>query len=400
MDASHGYPNRYTLPSYTHDALDFSRRQIRLLYLYKGQTTDINCFITTFDLGSVPSYIALSYAWGERTALASICLNSSQYLVQKNLFDFLSAFRNEPANDRYLWIDQICINQTNIEERNHQVQQMRHIYESCVFVIAWLGQEPQDVRAAGQYQLDILLHNQYFTRLWIVQEVLLAPEVWLLCGNVWISGRNITQRVQTYTWGQSGIPNAAIALFSPAHGGLQHSTHPLRSLVACINRYSGNGCADLRDKVYGFLGLIEKANSDIDHGLVVDYNKSVAEVYCDTIRAVSAHSSQGMEAAEFNWWEQEKRIYAENLGRNMNLGGMWGGYVPACDQHRTSHFPQTSAMTRYELENTGGESAENPSNLPAVDLYGPSAAYVYSPVAAYAHSTSAARIYHSAAEHT
>ena len=81
MDASRIYPNRYISPSYTHDPLYFSRRQTRPLYLHKGQTADIDCFITMFDLEGVPSYVALSYAWDERTAPTSIRLNYSQYPV-------------------------------------------------------------------------------------------------------------------------------------------------------------------------------------------------------------------------------------------------------------------------------------------------------------------------------
>ncbi|KAF2624318.1 hypothetical protein BU25DRAFT_308565, partial [Macroventuria anomochaeta] len=120
-----------------HQQLDLSRNQIRVLLLLQGHAPlTINCIVTTFDVANTPPYITVSYARGEAHLLETIQVNYGYYSIRRNLFDFLSAFQENTANHMYLWIDQICIDQKNIEERNHQVQQMQHIYKSCKFVIS------------------------------------------------------------------------------------------------------------------------------------------------------------------------------------------------------------------------------------------------------------------------
>ena len=42
---------------------------------------------------------------------------------------------------RTLWIDQICINQTDLQERSEQVRIMRQIYSKAQLVILWLGED-------------------------------------------------------------------------------------------------------------------------------------------------------------------------------------------------------------------------------------------------------------------
>ncbi|XPS79501.1 hypothetical protein M3J09_011482 [Ascochyta lentis] len=182
-------------PSYEYEPLDLTKHQIRLIKLDGEPVSQtICCKIATFDLTEAPPYTALSYTWGTPSPTYSIWLNERKFDVRENLYRFLIGFRPCNEDPVYIWIDQICIDQRSAIERNHQVAQMRDIYQRSLHVISWLGLKESDVEAAQAFhdtgdvmKLKALLSNKYFTRIWIIQEILLAPEVRLLCGNILIS---------------------------------------------------------------------------------------------------------------------------------------------------------------------------------------------------------------------
>ncbi|KAF1831728.1 hypothetical protein BDW02DRAFT_474539, partial [Decorospora gaudefroyi] len=76
-------------------------------------------------------YKALSYMWGPE-ASNDIILNDKCHVVRDNLYEFLflESLNRECEGTRY-WIDQLCIDQRNVQERNHQVAQMVDIYSSA-----------------------------------------------------------------------------------------------------------------------------------------------------------------------------------------------------------------------------------------------------------------------------
>lgn len=94
-----------------------------------------------------------------------------------------------------VWVDAICINQTSLTERADQVNKMGQIYSQCSQVVLWLGtdvvnpctgahpqrhhfQELIEDKAVGErYQIKQLLKRQYFRRVWVIQELLLALRV-------------------------------------------------------------------------------------------------------------------------------------------------------------------------------------------------------------------------------
>ncbi|KIM94077.1 hypothetical protein OIDMADRAFT_136612, partial [Oidiodendron maius Zn] len=85
-------------------------------------------------------YVALSYVWGGSGAPATIELEGRSFTVTPNLYSALKNLRHRSQN-RYLWVDAICINQADMEERNHQVSQMCFIYEQAAAVLMWLGED-------------------------------------------------------------------------------------------------------------------------------------------------------------------------------------------------------------------------------------------------------------------
>ena len=100
-----------------------------------------------------PNYEALSYCWGTETTERFIELDGKQSQITPNLYDALQHLRFERL-PRTLWIDQICINQRDVRDRNQQVQQMHSIYAGASSVTAWLG----NATAASETLLGALSH--------------------------------------------------------------------------------------------------------------------------------------------------------------------------------------------------------------------------------------------------
>jgi hypothetical protein len=204
--------------SFTYEPLDESRQQIRLLHIYRGAAytwlpisdTEFGCDLSTYSTidNSIPNYVSLSYTWGNPTPMRSIWMNGRRLTVRKNLFDFRECFSHneENAHHPYIWIDQISIDQTNEMERNEQVRRMPDIYRCAKWVIIWLDLSSRadfrkfkierehyappkertpfktNYKAATRAAVQILC-NRYFSRLWVVQEILLASKLRLFCGS-------------------------------------------------------------------------------------------------------------------------------------------------------------------------------------------------------------------------
>ncbi|KAG4442480.1 hypothetical protein IFR05_002032 [Cadophora sp. M221] len=140
-------------PDQRYEQLDPNRREIRLISLLPGKLFDpIAVALAPFSLDDedTPAYEALSYVWGETSDPQNIELNWVTFPVTANLYMALQ-FLRIPSGIRILWVDAICINQDDVEERNNQVSLMGSIYSSAWRVLCWLGDFKDDgvVHAAG-----------------------------------------------------------------------------------------------------------------------------------------------------------------------------------------------------------------------------------------------------------
>jgi hypothetical protein len=88
----------------------------------------IRCVFGCFSIDSAPPYIAVSYTWGSCTDTQEIIIEGQPYPVRKNLWEFLD--RIWYGTSDWFWIDALCIDQTNLSERNHQVNLMSRIYQT------------------------------------------------------------------------------------------------------------------------------------------------------------------------------------------------------------------------------------------------------------------------------
>lgn len=128
----------------------------------------------------IPDYEALSYVWGHPHKTKSIEVNEKILYITENLYAALMQLRIRGV--QWTWIDAICINQDNKQERGHQVRSMARIYGKAHHVIVWLGEEAcgSDIafeairnRSTSKNDDDAkkaiihLLERPYFRRIWV-----------------------------------------------------------------------------------------------------------------------------------------------------------------------------------------------------------------------------------------
>ena len=156
----HANMTKMAIPS-THNAvsyqpLDPSRRQIRLIEIDEPITTGLfhrrnpkqklSCRLKTVSLDDNPHFTALSYVWGPPPWQDDIIVDGALAKVPTHLADALRhvqvvwrrAFPGRDASSFRLWTDALCINQSDTEEKKHQVGLMGTIYSSAELVIGWL----------------------------------------------------------------------------------------------------------------------------------------------------------------------------------------------------------------------------------------------------------------------
>jgi len=122
-----------------------SCRLLRLLP-HTNENSPIECQIITCPLlysKKAHPYEALSYVWGPESNQRPISLDGDEFLVRENLHQALFHLRDEFV-ERVLWVDAICINQHNDNEKSHQVQSMAKIYAKASRVVVWLGAASDD----------------------------------------------------------------------------------------------------------------------------------------------------------------------------------------------------------------------------------------------------------------
>ncbi|KAF7555507.1 hypothetical protein G7Z17_g2165 [Cylindrodendrum hubeiense] len=237
-------------PAYQYSPIISRPRAFRLVRLLPphravfGDTLRIE--LITVDDDSACSYDTLSYTWGD----TSRSLPNRRVLVESQngphelrIYRSLElALLNVKAN-RPIFVDQICINQEDDEEKASQVALMRDIYTNCNHVLVWLGPETKESnsyfdyihqvceegtigRAIGPHKayfpqvfeavmnpnvqvtgpaledrddflmlvskygdsfplsgIEDVLRRPWFNRLWTIQEVCLAPNVLFICGS-------------------------------------------------------------------------------------------------------------------------------------------------------------------------------------------------------------------------
>lgn len=140
----HSDHSQNQIPSYRYDGVH-DDHSIRMLTLDPGTSDNpLRGSLALFDIDSGQDYETISYTWGEPTRDSEIVCDGKRIGITPSLAGALLRLR-WPNRERRLWVDQICINQDDEEERSQQVQFMNRIYENASHVLVWLGEDEQDL---------------------------------------------------------------------------------------------------------------------------------------------------------------------------------------------------------------------------------------------------------------
>ena len=184
-------------------------KKIRLLKLHGGDGQDINA--TLIVRNGQEKYEALSYTWGTEKATSVIQIYAGEEIYKVSITPSLASALRQlrlPDGPRLLWIDQLCINQSDHSEKTSQVPNMASIYNEAFNVCVWLGDDTKNnaeialrfikrildldeferlvvesVEFAEDWKaLFDLMTRPWFSRRWVIQEIALAKRATIYCG--------------------------------------------------------------------------------------------------------------------------------------------------------------------------------------------------------------------------
>ncbi|KAK1961150.1 HET-domain-containing protein [Colletotrichum sublineola] len=313
----------------------------RLVEVQPGERdAPVTVHLLAASLHGCPQYEALSYAWGDATqteaihvvALASRGDASSTTTTTTTTTTSLSVTRScaaalrrlrLPTEPRLLWIDAICIDQSSVPERNHQLSLMPQIYSGAACVVVYLGEssdaedsddamdwlrETQDPwltsgRQAVPGAISSLLGRPWFLRTWVLQEIQLARRATVVCGTRevgWEALNELRYMIDNNSRAEP-LPYAVQSLTDKSGRGRRKTwvpPYPVRLLQLLQNtRYLE--ATDARNKLYAVLPLLDwedqQRNLSVDSGdgnhapFAIpkgDYSRSPAETFAQLGRAL------------------------------------------------------------------------------------------------------------------
>lgn len=289
---------------YKHNALQDSS-SFRLLTLLPGTYgSPLRCQIDEFMRSSKTSYEALSYAWGdcnpsewlEVCEFADVEPNKRFIRITPNLYQGLQRLRTQ--DPRRLWIDAICIDQDDVQEKGHQVESMNRTYRDASRVIVWLGDDDAYPRTRAlltqdgknrwpltlpEVDLGELVTIPWFSRAWAVQEYILPQHVSYQLGSMSIPAQLVEIviiRHGAYLDGDKTLYDqwrSICLLFEYRRLVQEGSTDMVHQHLTMVRVFLDltrqRLCWDSRDRIYGILGIFDKTS------IVPDYSLSQQQVY-------------------------------------------------------------------------------------------------------------------------
>ncbi|KAK2608195.1 hypothetical protein N8I77_006819 [Diaporthe amygdali] len=308
--------------------------EIRLLYLSPSKFTHdevLHGTLVTTSLSARPIYTALSYTWANADGSRSL----SEEIFLGNLWTPLPITSNCAAALRrirsvheikILWVDSVCMDQLSTSEKSHQVGLMRDntiVYSRASSVTVFLGddEETPDARLLKKTSENVfysgtqgdvtwdawrdemavraLFDRPYWSRVWVVQEILLSKEAEVVLGNSSIP-------LQSLLKARLVEPNKSNRAFNIPSWLRLRKILPIEDFhgfSTLLNETSSCLAADSKDKVFALLGLVQGAHLE---GLAADYSKSAAEINIGIAAYFLTRHGQGnilKQAAYEDKWE-------------------------------------------------------------------------------------------------
>ncbi|KAH8668562.1 heterokaryon incompatibility protein-domain-containing protein [Xylariales sp. PMI_506] len=270
----------------------------------------VHITIMETSLTAAPDFEAVSYTWGdplEESVNLVMCQPTGvPVTMTQNCYSVLRRLR-QPQERRTIWLDAVCINQGDIDERSAQVRMMGEIYARAKRVVIDIGQEAEDssrallmlqhCRTDVLYEFDSgkrieslvekLYKRPWFERVWVLQEVFRSRDAVVICGDtitpwnvfrpfsIWIDSRPANETEHWHVQLPFTIPQV---LHIRNHSEVSY--RGARDLLQLLVGSRICKASDPRDKVYALLPMLDQVPDQIE----VDYSKSVVQVYTDTAR--------------------------------------------------------------------------------------------------------------------
>ncbi|KAF7672699.1 hypothetical protein GT037_009200 [Alternaria burnsii] len=324
-----------------YEPLDPALKEIRVLEVAPASGDGIvECTMSPISLldNPVPVYETISYCWGPPRAPSTIKLNGRLTPVPASSE---AAIRRMRLSDRprTLWIDAICIDQSSVTERSAQVAFMSTVYRAGMRNLVYLGEDDgmaergvkavQDVVAdmrtatndltmlaqtifvehTGEHltsdegfsedidfeALEVFFSLEWFRRLWVLQEIVLATSNTCYWGNFEF---DLLVTVRTASWinyKRRFVPHSLLnrAGYYCAFEMFDHLDRDngrfanYRHMAAMLDTAQRFEKTEDRDGIYAILGLIDQDKALEGHEaalLEVDYTKPIPDVLRDATR--------------------------------------------------------------------------------------------------------------------
>jgi hypothetical protein len=323
------------LPEFSYTPL--APNEIRLLWpFYKDDGLTWSLRAVSLDDPNLV-FDALSYTWGIQDSTFPMVCNGKTLQVHHNLFSALPylATRHGTAGDRPIWIDAVCINQTDQPEKSIHIRRMNNIYRQAETVWVWLGISseqgripeaiallPQIARVANrcnelrdspsillEYRRSQLqgfepalwtavlhiLSNQWFHRVWVVQEASLAKDLRFLCGSHEIGWQPLEETLNSAIYLLRVFDSQYKKVDLALHG---QQMFALRSLARTrkideeriyifqtltqlsLGISPAHHCQYAQDRVFGLLGFVNEDDLEANN-LLFDTSISIPQLYTE-----------------------------------------------------------------------------------------------------------------------
>jgi hypothetical protein len=325
-----------------YSSLDPAHSQIRILRIHPADDPMAipHCSIEVFNLDQRPHYVALSYEWGDPKGEEirswegqKAVINGKEKTITKNLYTALLYLRrnivlsSERGSQTRFWIDAVCINQDDNDEKASQVALMGKIYSMAQYVVLWVGVDkdnsslalafikeatgnPRHGDSSSQSKWYIqklndpnylshwiafghLVQRSYWRRSWIIQEIVLAPAALLICGNdavpmnsLFTVAADLVQLQRSLGFGRAPpLLSRVLMVMLDVHRiresreDYRASVERKRGLLYHLENLCWTLASDPRDKVYSLLGIAKPYDGV---SFSVDYTISSSQVFKNT----------------------------------------------------------------------------------------------------------------------
>ncbi|KAK5465429.1 hypothetical protein LTS15_001992 [Exophiala xenobiotica] len=353
---------------FQHKPLSQPATHIRLLKLspFYDEFAPISGEVVEVSRSELPQYVALSYVWGPETPMVTIYLHGKPVCIHQNLYAFLWHYLRSGRSD-LLWTDALCIKQTDPIEKGLQVESMGETFSGASAVVIWLGPPEQTISASiaaaanvpggkdasflkhhSQHHADALKQlseNPYWTRVWIVQEFILAQALFVQYGSTWLTWDDflvyfVPDSVTRATGAAHKADPNALAVIPSQNFHIDElidrrrlwndptSEKDATTLMDLVALNSTRKCKDPRDRVYGVLALSRRRTPG-SIAITADYAITPVELF---FRVMEAHNTVVLKN---RYHSRKPLLEALELDESLICDPMRGCTPPACPKAHT-----------------------------------------------------------------